>query len=256
VQSYIHFRWLKNTAARLLVTPEAGNFVGRVLGERIPCRGCIIDTTNPAVSGEVKMMLLLRMYESAEQRFIARHMRTDCDVVELGSSLGVVTSQIARRLRSGRKIVAVEANEDLLGTIRANLDRNAPGVEVRIIHAAIDYTGSSHVHLALGSQSFASRVTEGTGDGAKRVPATTLARLLEREGVEDFVLVSDIEGAEAGVFADAPGTLARCRQIVCELHDTQLDGRSCTADDLVDLACSRHGFHLSDHYGNVAVFEK
>jgi FkbM family methyltransferase len=256
MQSPVRFLRLKQLAARALVSPATGRLVGRVLRDRIPCRGCVIDTSSPVVTGEVKAMLLLGMYESAEQRFVARYMRTDSDVVELGSSLGVVTSQIARRLQSGRRIVAVEANEALLPTILANVARNAPDAALTLVHAAIDYGGTSHVDLAVGAETFGSRVATEAGARTRRVPATTLEQLLARESIGDFVLVSDIEGAEAGVFAAAPGTLARCRQILCELHDTHHLGQAFSADHMVDLLRTRHGFRLVDHFGNVAVFDR
>jgi FkbM family methyltransferase len=202
-------------------------------------------------------MLFFRMYESAEQRFVARHLRSDLDVVELGSSLGVVTSQIARRLRPGSRLLAVEANEALLPTIRSNVARNAPRASVEVVHGAIDYSGAAEVELLPGAYSFSGRVGgEASGARAQLVPTTTLTKLLRDRDFGDYVLVSDIEGAEAGIIAGEQDALARCRQLLCELHDTRLAGRSYSAAELSELLCLRHGFRLRDRYGNVCVFER
>jgi FkbM family methyltransferase len=260
LETRVRFKVLKDVVAGILVNETTGMLIGRVLRERIPCRGCAIDTSQPAVSGVVKAMLLLRMYESAEQRFVARYMRTDLDVVELGSSLGVVTSQIARRLQRGRRIVAVEANEALLPIIRANVKRNAPQVAVELVHGAIDHSGASEVELVLGPHSFAGHVghvgSEHPGAPSRRVQALTLRKVLADHGLGDYVLVSDIEGAEAGIIAEEHDALARCRQLLCELHDARRGDRVYSAADLSRLLRSSHGFRLRDHYGNVCVFER
>jgi FkbM family methyltransferase len=252
-----HGRFLavKKAVAKVLVTETVGHVLGRLFRERIPSRGATIDTSRPVVTGIVKAMLFLRMYESAELRFVARYLRTDLDVVELGSSLGVVTSQIARRLEPGRRVVAVEANEDLLSTLRANVALNAPGVEIRTVTAAIDYGGAAEVELALGDHSFVARVgADPSAARSRRVRATTLAQVTRDHAIGDFALVCDIEGAELDVFTHERDTLARCRQIVCELHATHRDGGAYSPDDLRDLLVNRHGFRLQDRVGNVCVF--
>jgi FkbM family methyltransferase len=257
LESPVRFKLLKEVAARILVSETTGMLIGRVLRDRIPCRGCAIDTSEPAVSGVVKAMLLLRMYESAEQRFVARYMRTDLDVVELGSSLGVVTSQIARRLQRGRRIVAVEANDTLLSIIRANVNINAPQVALEVVHGAIDYSGAAEVELVLGPYSFAGHVgSERPGVRSRRVQALTLRKVLMDHSLGDYVLVSDIEGAEVGFIAEEREALGRCRQLLCELHEARRGDRVYSAADLSHLLRSSHGFRLRDHFGNVCVFER
>jgi hypothetical protein len=125
------------------------------------------------------------------------------------------------------------------------------------VHGAIDYSGAPDVELLLGDYSFSGRVR---GDGseamAQRVRTMTLAQLLGDRGFGDYVLVSDIEGAEAGIVAEEYDALARCQQLVCELHDARRGDHLYSAADLSELLRGQHGFRLRDRYGNVCVFER
>lgn len=70
----------------LLANRWTGIVAARVLGNRIPHRGLIIDTSSPVVTPKIKAALLLQGYESGEYRFVRRYVPTDCDVIELGGN--------------------------------------------------------------------------------------------------------------------------------------------------------------------------
>ena len=50
-----------------------------------------------------------------------------------------------------------------------------------------------------------------------------------KAGVGDFILVSDIEGAEAGMFDRDADALTRCRRMIVELHESTYGARSTSA---------------------------
>jgi len=87
----------------LLANRWTGIIAARVLGDRIPHRGLIIDTSSPVVTPNIKAALLLQGYESGEYRFVRRYVPTDCDVIELGGSLGVISCTIRRRIDPARE---------------------------------------------------------------------------------------------------------------------------------------------------------
>jgi len=222
--------------------------------------GPSFHTGDHSVVPKVKAELFWGIYESAEVRFIKNCLRTDLDVVELGSSLGVVTSQILRRLDSDRRLVCVEANPNLLETLRSNIKQNGNGRSVTIVHGAIAAStihGES-VNLLLGKDNTVSHVSErAPSSEAIAVRAFELATILKSTGIDgDFALVSDIEGAEASFILSNRAALDRCQQMIIELHETEWQGRTITVDELRSACEHLHGFELLASRGPVCVFEK
>ena len=239
----------KVRVARQLCRPLVGRLVGAATGERVRCRGAVIDTASALVLPEVKASLYWGLYESAEIRFVQRHLPSDLDVVELGASIGVVSAHVARRLDPGRRLVCVEPNPGLHGVIERNVALNAPAVALRVVHGAVAYGGPS-VRFAVAKRNIDSRIA-GSGEGVE-VPAVRLGELLRREGLGDFALVSDIEGGEAALLAEDGAALARCRLVIAELHATEHRGRAVGVDDLV-AALAGLGFTIVDRHGPVVV---
>jgi FkbM family methyltransferase len=250
---------LKAAVADGLCHPAVGRFLSFAFSGRIPSlrfRGFRLDTRAPSVTPEIVAMIFWGIYESAEVRFVKRYLRSDLDVVELGSSLGAVSCHIALRQHAGRRLVCVEANVNLVPVLQRNVSANA-AQSVDVVNRAIGYDGPT-VRLELGSDNTTSRVmTAGAHDEAEEVPASTLSEILEEFGVcGDYALVSDIEGAEAGFIDQDPAALSRCRQMVIELHEIEDARGRVTIDDLAETLIKRHGFQLVDRHGAVCVFER
>jgi FkbM family methyltransferase len=250
---------VKRAAARVLCDPFVGRLIGALYGDRIPLNGLRIHTGSPVVAARTKAEIYWGIYESAEIRFLSRFLRTDLDVIELGASLGVVSSHAARALEPGRRLLCVEANPHLIPLIEENLRANAPQREFRVVQRAIDYdAGRDAVRLALGVTTAASHVSSGQGTGGQEivVPTATLSELLRESGFERYTLISDIEGAETGVFFDDPKALDGCGQILIELHDTQQNGGRLAYGDLAGEIERRYPFRVREAYGPVYVFDR
>lgn len=250
---------VKKAAAKLLCSPTVGRAIALLFRDRIWSRGCVIDTRHPFVTPAIKASLLWGLYESTEVRFVRRYLRSDLDVVELGSSIGVIASQIASRLDRSRLLVCVEANPWLLDQIRVNVDRNAPGARVAIVHGALDYSCDERpwVEIALGERNIDSRVRRPEpGESFAKAPTLTLGRILADQGIREYALVCDIEGAEAGIVERDAAALELCRQLIIELHQTTREGRLVTPDAMRTAFEVDHGFRLRDRHGAVFVFEK
>jgi FkbM family methyltransferase len=224
----------------------------RLVAGRVPCGECTVDTRFPFVADHTRAEMFWGLYESAERRCIASSLASGHDVIELGASLGVVSSHLARRLAPGKKLVCVEAFPALAEAIRANVSENAPGARVEIESIAIAY-GADHVSLAFGSDTTMGRVGGGSGD--LRVPASTLSALLSRHGLSSYVLVMDIEGAEAEILAKDREALSRCVQIIAELHETRRADRALSQEDLAREIESL-GFSRAKQDGFVYVFDR
>jgi FkbM family methyltransferase len=244
---------LKAIAAAVLCHPLAGRLLGLVYGNRIPHRGARIRVL-PGGDPRLNAYLYWGIYESAEIRYIDQFVTPGMDVVELGASIGGVSCSIAQRIGAKDKLVCVEANPDIIGILRENLDRNSPGRDVRIFQGAISYAGSETVEFALGDSTLSSHI--GSGATTRSVPALTLSQLLQREAVGDYALVCDIEGAEAELFNGEREAFAHCRVIVIELHTTKYQGVDYSINDLIALILRTTGMKLAARYGEVCAFAR
>ena len=235
--------------------PLVGRLVGAVSQDAIRNNGCVIYTGDHRVVPSIKASLFWGLYESAEIRFVRKYLRSDLDVVELGSSIGVVAAQVGRKLQPERQLVCVEANIELLELVRLNVARNSSHVRTTVIHGALDYQASGSVtRLRLGDRNIDSSITDDPGGEA--VPIVTLAGILSQQQIGDYVLVCDIEGAEAGILEIEKQALARCQQMIIELHASSYRNRTVTVDGMCQALRQRHGFVLRDYYGPVCVFDR
>ena len=187
------FFGVKRVIAGIICHPLVGRLLSATFRDQIPSRGCVINTNSDAVVPSQKAALFWGIYESAEVRFVKEYLRGDLDVVELGSSLGVVSCQILRKLRPGSRLVCVEANPHLLGILRKNLERHSDGHNVTVIHGAVakPSNGDSSVHLILGEDNTASHVA---ADSAAKetvvVPSLKLSEILRDNHIDkNFSLV-------------------------------------------------------------------
>jgi len=245
---------LKARVAAAMSPAGLSRLLLRTFPSGIPAHGAHFLLDDPVVPPSVPGRIVLHSYESAEIRMIKRHLRADLDVVELGSSLGVTSVLVGRRLDPHRRLICVEANAALHPVLAANLRRN--GLDrTEIVGRAISYDGPE-VGLRLGRGSSDTRLAgPGDPDGSP-VRTTTLGELLDRFAIDRYALVCDIEGAELAIIEQDGDALARCQQLLIELHDTvDAGGRPVLARDLRERLLLA-GFRLQDEHGNVAVFDR
>jgi FkbM family methyltransferase len=230
-----------------------------VYHDQIPNSGCVIDTGSSLVVPRIKAKLFLRGYEPVEISLVKKYLRPDRDVIDLGSGLGVVASHIGQMLNAGRRVICVEANPALLDIIHANVARNAPHVQIEIVSGAVEYPPDrqAFVELALGFDNLVAHIVEDeVAPQSIFVPAFGLSEIIQRCNVDEYTLVSDIEGSEAGLLEMDGAALARCRQIIIELHHTVRRERIIRAEEMAAELCAQHGFRQIERRGWVYVFEK
>ena len=125
------------------------------------------------------------------------------------------------------------------------------------MHGAVS-TEQGTVQFSISASSLSSQVGK-RSDATEIIeaPTITLSSLLSAKNLDGlpFQLVMDIEGAEAGVVFEEPNTLAQCRRIVVELHETEYRGTVFTVDDLI-VAFTKLGFVAQTQYGPVIVFDR
>jgi FkbM family methyltransferase len=173
------------------------------------------------VSPQAKASILLRLYERREIGLLRRHLRPDLDVIEAGGSLGVTGAVVASRLLPGRRLVAVEANPELVPELRRNLDAAAADAAAVGVHAALAYPPARGLAaFVAGADSVLGSVTDDPGAG-EPVTAVTLDGLRRTWGLDRYALICDIEGGEWELINQPVGVFAGCEQLFIELHDRE-----------------------------------
>lgn len=180
--------------ARLLSYDEVGRWAER-LGNRTRLNGIAIDMDNQLLPEYFKGLIVVDLYEQDERQVILEYLPTDVPVIELGASIGVVSCMVNRRLKAPDKHVVVEANPELIRTLKKNHDIN--GCQFAMIEAAIGY-GSDTVTFFSNGMSLVGSIYLGGGEKWE-VRTRTLQSIAEEASFDRFTLICDIEGSEIGM---------------------------------------------------------
>jgi FkbM family methyltransferase len=211
------FSQLKKLMSGLLCSNPVGLLIGWMFGDEIPFCGLKVSTRSNSVPAKNKASLFFGVYESAERRFVNRYLVSDLPVIELGSSIGGISSHIARRLKAGGQLICVEANPRILPILHENLSRNASHLNFQIVHGAVHYD-AANAYFEVADNPLDSSVTNESCESSS-VPAVRLGSLVDGLENDSYQLVSDIEGAELGVVRFDVEALRRCRLAIIEFHD-------------------------------------
>lgn len=248
---------LKKIIAGLLCSPFIGKVIVVLFNKKIPSLrnfeyrfSVPVHHSSPIIHASI----FWGIYESAEIRLIKKYLRSDLPVIELGASLGIVSSFIIKQLKRGVSLKVVEANPNLITTIHSNLERhNVSNVQYEIINKALGYS-DNYIHMQLSSDNTASHVVRSekpVGDFVK-VACVRLSTLIS---LHPYTLVCDIEGSEIEIIMNDDEALKKCTQLFIELHDTTYKGVFYKSIELKGLLEQR-GFICQKKDGNVYYFER
>lgn len=244
--------------ARLLTCPLMGRFISYLYKNQIPSRGMVFDTSSSYIAPTTTAALFWKTYESAEIRFIQEYLPEELDVLELGSSIGVLSCFIRKRLCKEARLICVEAHPDLTQHIPLNLKLNELLHNVYILNKAIDYEQANSVYFSPGESCTTGKVT-GTKlrpPGSISVRRVTLSSLISAFQIDNYVLVADIEGHEIQIIRRDKEALNNCQHLFIELHPTVYEGHRVSADDMLKELVDTLGFDLRDRYGNVVYLTR
>ena len=247
----IRFARLKRNVVRVLCSNSVGQLIGWCTGNQIQFRGTKITVSSPHVPDATKARLYFGIYESAECRFVNRYLRSDLTTIELGGSIGAVSSQISKRLTPGVRYVCIEANPYLIDILSENIKRNASHLNFEIVPGAIAY-GQSKVDFGVGDDNRVSAVNPKKSDAAISVKAIQLKDLVPKN---PYQLICDIEGAELGLLDHDAESLEQCVLAIVELHCVNDDKNRHTVANLA-ARFGEIGFQTLDQYGDVYVFSR
>lgn len=204
-----------------------------------------------ALSSKMRRHLMRGGYERAERKILSRLIREGDAVIELGASLGIVTTLLARKVGSSGQVVAVEPNR----LLRPHFDRQlACNKKSAILVEALGcpvWGGS--VPEKIRSQCFTAAENSlsgrAEGNSGAEVPWLTLKEIAARAGIEaPTAVVIDVEGGEQ-VWCDlAPSFPNSVKTIIVEVHPHLIGGDKAAR---CVQALVREGFELAEFTGSV-----
>lgn len=241
---------VKVLIAKILTLPIFGFIIKLVNGNFILKDKLKFTIDAEGISYKTISTLYFGFYESAEIRFVKKYLRDDLPLIELGTSLGVISTYC--NVINKNKLVCVEANPTLIPPINKNFQLN--NIEnYTIINAAIGYNNT--MFFERGKSNVSGKLSSTFNERSIVVDMISLNSILNKYGIDEYILICDIEGAEAQLLKNDFESLKNCRQIIIETHEGELDGVKFSPLSLKKMIINL-GFVLVDEYGSNFVFKK
>lgn len=197
--------------------------------------------------------LIRGKYEAEEAEFISKYLPPDRPVIELGGSLGIVSSLIGSLLDTDTPHVIIEANAALIELCAQNAGRAASQVYCK----ALSYDGPTALFV-VKSNPHTSRlsVLRKSGANIMEVDAVTLSDLWRDLGAPDgFTLISDIEGAEVALLEQDIKTVSNAGLVIMELHPSLIENGSSLVEQ-IKTTMTEAEFFLVEKKSDVYVWRK
>lgn len=198
-------------------------------------------------------MIFWGLYEKTELEFVRKHIDNNCDVIDLGSGVGRVACVAGKKLSIDNKMICVEANIGLIKTLRHNILKNIANKKIHVVNGVVGYGDKSAVGFSNEENFLVSKTVTSEKNQVKTI---TLKKLITQYGISDYILVSDIEGAEVNIMKKDGDSLLKCRKMIIEFHNTCCDGKRYNIEGVCKMIKNRTKMSLIDNYGSVFVFSR
>jgi len=181
-------------------------------------RGVILDFKNIDISPKVRLNISRGIYESEEADAIREHIDPHTDVIDLGGCLGFTAAYTNRMLGNNQTHVVVEPNKELIPMLKRTRELNKCDFE--IVNAAYA-TDEEYVTLAIPEHVWGGSL-HCNSSASLSVKAIDLRKIVNKNGVSNFMLIADIEGAEIDLIENELKLLnQKCSLIIIEFHDNK-----------------------------------
>jgi FkbM family methyltransferase len=204
----------------------------------------------------IQSLIYWNVYERKEIAAIKKYLDQNLDIIELGSSIGLVSLAVGKML-NGRdnKFISVEANPLLINNLKNSAALNH--YAIHFINAAVCYTADK-VHFDIDVRNLRSKIAEADDGKTVIVNGTTLSKLFHENKIGKYALICDIEGAESHIFSYETDQQAidDCLQIIIELHDTRIGDIDYSKAKLAEMIIKKFSMRLVFSADDIWVFEK
>lgn len=195
----------------------------------------MISADSPLVSHLTVALIFFNKYEKDELELCSKYLNFDSNIIELGTSIGVVASHIKERLKGG-KMICVEANPPLHSLIERTFSINDFN-NITLLNVAVS-DSKEPVYFSNRGSNELGKIAE---HAALKVNTLALEDIISQHSIGKFDLVSDIEGAEASFILS--GGLENCEFAIIELHQVKWNGTSYAIEELKELIVQQ-GFEV------------
>jgi hypothetical protein len=143
---------IKSLIAKIICSTLVGKIIERILKNKIPfmhMKDLVFDCSSDLINPVTKAQIYFGIYESAEYRFCAKYIDQKSIIIELGSSIGLI-STVVSRMKNPQQIISIEANPYLIGIIETNFLINKV-VNYKIINNGATITNLFNTNLKIKS---------------------------------------------------------------------------------------------------------
>ena len=238
---------IKLLIAKAINVKAIGITISYFLKDKIKYNSLVFDTSSIRISPYIKSMIFWGLYEKAEIKFANKYIKGDRDIIELGSSLGIVSCTLGK-LKGDSKLICIEINPALIDIISANLKLNK--IEnVVVLNIGIGRSGDV-LFFEGGEHNTHGKVLNFQTSTTLQVKLLSLSYVKEKYKIDDgFILVCDIEGSEIDIVLNEPSLLEKCSMIILESHDVSRSDHNYSYVNVKDLFLEI-GFCVIDEYDN------
>lgn len=233
--------------AKIISNKITGKFISYLFNGKIPFHGLRIDVSSPYVNKKAASALYFKFYESSEIRFVQKYLNGyQGTVIELGGSVGVVSTFVAKR-NPDAKIFTFEADERFVPLIKKNYQLN----NIENAQAFQGVVGENGYEFQIGDSNVTGFISRTVNSDSKSSDFFHLHDFITQNNISDYVLISDIEGAE--YFLLKQNNFNGCKMMIIELHDIDIGGKKITIKDHLEQIKEK-GFEILDvHGGNIVA---
>lgn len=197
-----------------------------------------------------RVELIMNLYEAPERRAVARYIRQDLPVVELGGSMGVVACVTNRLLKRPAAHVVVEANPLVIPQLELNRSLNRCRFE--IVNRAVAYEMDS-VTFHPSSNVCVSSITTVGDQAPVTVQTIQLSDIVRDRGFARFNLICDIEGLEYDLVCHEMDVVKNADTIILETHARFIGEDKCR---LMMSKLEDAGFRIVKEIGYVVILRR
>lgn len=154
------------------------------------------------------------------ERALVQELPKSIPVVELGAGIGLVSTELNKHLEQGVEQIAVEIDPLLSEPLRNTRSLNECDFEILI--SGYHPTQKNLPISRAGGYIY----TEISESGDETVPGINLSEIIDRYRLDEFVLVSDIEGGEVGLLEEWNLIENKCKAALIEFHKNTQEVRT------------------------------